>query len=189
MRAFIRPTVIQGWIPKPRFNSSTQILSVIEQIPVRAQKRSSITTTNNVERPTKQVKVITLPKLDTTTEEYNSYLNTRLKNSDTIPSKLPVRETIVKLLMGLMCPNPPYAKDHDAITLLQGYTHDGCPMDCVEDWLQEHLELMLQRVPHQSDLDKKDRRQLRQETVDKITQKYARVVKWGDIKDNIPPKL
>ena len=48
---------------------------------------------------------------------------------------------------------------------------------------------MLQRGPHRLALTKKSRRQLCQETADKIMHKYARVVKWGDIKDNIPPKL
>ena len=48
---------------------------------------------------------------------------------------------------------------------------------------------MLQRGPHRSSLAKKALRQLRQETVDKIMHKYARVVKWGDIKDKIPKKL
>ena len=32
-------------------------------------------------------------------------------------------------------------------------------------------------------------RQLRQETEDKIKHNYARVVKWGDIKNDLPPKL
>ena len=48
---------------------------------------------------------------------------------------------------------------------------------------------MLQRGPHLSALSKNAGRQLRQETADKITYKYARVVKWGDIKDKIPQKL
>ena len=48
---------------------------------------------------------------------------------------------------------------------------------------------MLQRGPHRSDLTKKAGRQLRQETADKIARKYACVLEWGDIKDNIPQKL
>ena len=32
-------------------------------------------------------------------------------------------------------------------------------------------------------------RQLRQETEDKIKHNYARVVQWGDIKNNLPAKL
>ena len=62
-------------------------------------------------------------------------------------------------------------------------------MDCRDDWSQEHIELMLQRGPHLSDLAKKSGRQLRQETADKIAHKYACVIKWGGIKDKIPKKL
>ena len=113
----------------------------------------------------------------------------RLKNSDTIPAKFPVRETIGKLLLGLMCPNPPYAKYHNAIPLLQGYAHDGCPVDYREDCSREHIDMMLQRGQYRSAISKKAGCKLRQDTADKITHKYARVVKWGDIKDNIPPKL
>ena len=125
MHVIIRPTGIQGWIPKPRFNSAMQILPVREKIPVNDQKSSSTTTTDNAERPENQVKFIPLPKIDINKEEYNSYLNTRLKNSETTPAEFPVRETIGKFLLGLICPNTPYDEDHDAIPLLQGYTRDG----------------------------------------------------------------
>ena len=48
---------------------------------------------------------------------------------------------------------------------------------------------MINRGAHRSALGKQSVRQLRQETNDKIVHKYARVLKWGDIKDNIPTKL
>ena len=114
-----------------------------------------------------------------TTEEYDSYLKTRIKNSDTTPAKLPERETVGKSLLGLMCPNPPYSEDHDYILLLQGYVRGGCSVDCGYNWLQDHIELMLKRGPHQLALENKAGRQLRQETAYKITHKYACVVKWG----------
>ena len=69
MHVIIRPTGIQVWIPKPRFNSATQILPVRKQIPAISQKRSSTTTTDKAERPTKKVKVSPLTKLDMNTEE------------------------------------------------------------------------------------------------------------------------
>ena len=139
MHAIIRPKRIQVWILKPIFNSATQILPVRKQIPVSAQKRSSTTTNDIAERLTKQIKVSPLTKLDMTTEEYNKYLKTRLKNRDTTPFEFLVRENIGKSILGLLCPNPPYAKDHDAILLLQGYTHDGCPVDCRDNWLRVHI--------------------------------------------------
>ena len=118
VHAVIWTTGILGWIPKPGCNSATQILPVRKQIPDIAQKRSSTTTTNKAERPTKEVKVSPLTKLDMTTEDYDSYLKTKIKNSDTIPSEFPVIKAISKSRLGLMCQNPPYAKYHEAIPLL-----------------------------------------------------------------------
>ena len=88
-----------------------------------------------------------------------------------------------------MCPQLQYAVDHDAIPLLQGYANDGCPVDCGKDWTAEHIELMLKRGPHLSATREKSVRNLRQETEDKIKHNYARVVKWGDIKSDLPAKL
>ena len=48
---------------------------------------------------------------------------------------------------------------------------------------------MLERVPRQSANRKKAVSQLHQETEDKVKHQYACVVKWGDIKNDIPPKL
>ena len=112
-----------------------------------------------------------------TTEEYESYLKAELKNSDTILSKFPVRETIGKSLLVLMCPNPLYAEDHEAITLLHGYGRDGCQVDCRDEWSREHIDLMLQNGLHLSDLAKKAGIQLFQDTTDKIMHKYEHMVK------------
>ena len=106
-----------------------------------------------------------------------------------IPDEIPVKETIGKSLLVLMCPQIPYAKDHEAIPLLHGYAEDGCPVGCCEYWTRDHIKLVLKRGPHRSTLGKKAVRQLRKETDNKVTHKYAMIVKWGDIKNNIPVKL
>lgn len=129
------------------------------------------------------------PKIDMTEEEYNSYLQKNLQHNTNFPVELPVRQTIGKSMLGLMDPQLPYACDHDAIPLLKGYAEDGCPVQCGPDWTREHIELMLHRGPHRSALAKKAVCQLRQETNDKVKHQYARVVRWGDIKNNIPKKL
>ena len=69
-----------------------------------------------------------------TTEEYNSYLAAQLRNNKGIPIEIPVKDTIGKSHLGLMCPQLPYAVGQDTIPLLQGYANDGCPVDCGEDW-------------------------------------------------------
>ena len=124
-----------------------------------------------------------------TPKEYDSYLAAHICNNQFIPTEIPVKETIGKSHLGLMCPQVPFAVDHDAIPLLQGYEENGCPFDCGEDWSADHIELMLERGPHRSPTGEKPVWQLRQETEDKVTHNYSRVVKWGDIKNNIPTKL
>ena len=51
------------------------------------------------------------------------------------------------------------------------------------------MELVLERGPHRSANGKKAVRQLHHETEDKVKHQYARVGKWGDTKNDIPPKL
>ena len=124
-----------------------------------------------------------------TPAEQDSYIKQSLKNNTCLTNDILVKETIGKSQLGLMCPQPPYATEHDAIPLLKGYAQNGCPVDCGEDWSLEQIILLLKRGPHRSANCKKAVRQLRQETADKVLHKYARVVKWGDIKENMPKKL
>ena len=62
-------------------------------------------------------------------------------------------------------------------------------MDCDDDWARDHIEIMFERGPNWSALGKNVVRQLRKETKDKVTHNYSRIIKWGDIKNNIPAKL
>ena len=62
-------------------------------------------------------------------------------------------------------------------------------MDCGDNWSHEHIVRMLCRGPHRSALSKKATQQLRQETLEKVQHKYARIVRWKDIKDILPPSL
>ena len=121
--------------------------------------------------------------------EYESYLVTTLKNDRTLTDDIPVKATIGKSELGLMRPQKPYATNHDAIPLLHGYANGGCPVNCGTNWTKEHILLMLARGPHRSAQNKKAVRQLRQETQEKIKHNYARVVRWGEIKNDIPTKL
>ena len=78
---------------------------------------------------------------------------------------------------------------HDTTPILQKYATQGCPVDCGRNWSHKHQLLMLQRGPHRSALAKKAVIQLQHKTTEKVQHGYAQVVKWGDIKNNIPPKL
>ena len=103
------------------------------------------------------------------------------------PPELPIKEAVGK--SKLMCPQKPYAQDHNAIPLLNAYAAEGCPVDCGDDWTMQQVELLLKKGPHQSAKCKNAIKQLRAETTDKIEHGYARVVRWEDIKHNMPPKL
>ena len=123
-----------------------------------------------------------------TGDEADEQLRAAVRNSECILTEPPVKETIGKLVR-LMEPTLPYAVGHDAIPLLQSYASGGCPVDCGPDWSEEHILAMLARGPHRSAMVKAAIKQLRQETTEKIAQGYARVVRWGDIKTDIPKKL
>ena len=121
-----------------------------------------------------------------TPHEYSDKLRQKIENSAVFPAELPIKEEIGKL--PLMHPRPE-AFQHPAAPLLQQYADHGCPVDCGPNWTTEKILLLLQRGPHPSANEPDAIDQLREETKDKVKHQYARVVKWGEIKDNIPPKL
>ena len=82
-----------------------------------------------------------------------------------------------------------YALNHDATPMLQTYAREGCPVDCGPDWSSDQIKALLIRGPHKSALSKKAISFLRNETADKVSEKYAKIVTWGEIKDNIPQRL
>jgi hypothetical protein len=83
-----------------------------------------------------------------------------------------------------------YSDFHNATPLLATYANKGCPVNCRPDWDITKILLLMWRGPHQSLSKGKDAiRQLRAKTKEKMAHGYTRVVKWGDIKNHIPPKL
>lgn len=92
-------------------------------------------------------------------------------------------------MLGLIFPQLPCVTAHDAIPLLQGYTCNGCPVNCGLNWSREHIEMMIIRGSHRKALAINSVHQLRQENRDKVAQLYARMMQWGNIKHNCPSKL
>jgi hypothetical protein len=124
--------------------------------------------------------------IDMTPAEKTENMSAELGNTDTFPVEIPVKEEISKL--GLMWPRS-YAEFHRVTPLLNSYAIDRCPVQCGPDWSEEKILKLLRQGPHRSARVKAAIRQLRQETVEKIKHGYARVVKWRDIRDDIPKKL
>ena len=121
-----------------------------------------------------------------TQTEINSLVRKALDAEETIPQELPIKTTIGKF--GLMFPTT-FATTHAAAPLLNGYATDGCPVDCGADWSSTRIIDAITRGAHRSAYDPAAVDFLREETREKIKNGYARVVKWRDIKHNIPPKL
>ena len=125
-----------------------------------------------------------------TTEEFDAHLASTLENNSSIPTELPTKKALGEYKkLGLMAPQPPYARGHPAIPLLDAYSEHGCPVECGPAWTKQQIIDTINRGPHRSALERKAIIQLREETKDKIKHGYARVVKWKEIKGNIPTEL
>ena len=190
---------IEGWLPSTRLQAfedflPSQKIQRTETCTFVNDTTDTTTTcsyqsTNPTSSTNIQPKTSSPPKrkiLAITPEEQMKSLEKELKNDENFPTEIPIKETIGKC--GLMFPRT-FATQHPAAPLLQDYADNGCPVDCGPDWsLQKILDLM-QRGPHTSAKAKRAITQLREETKGKIANNYARIVKWGDIKSNIPKKL
>ena len=140
-----------------------------------------------------KAKIETIPKpnkyngrLDLNSEERLKDIHDNLQKDENFPSEIPVKETIGKFK--LMNPQK-FAENHPANTLLKEYADKGCPVNCGPDWDLKKLLLYIEKGPHVSALIPAAITQLQEETKQKITNGYARTVKWKDIKDDIPKKL
>ena len=109
-----------------------------------------------------------------------------IRKDENIPNGFNIKQSIGKLK--LMEPRN-HCLSHPASALLSDYARNGCPVDCGPNWSLEHIQHLLRRGPHVSSKHTAAIEFLRQETADKVTQGYARVVKWSDIKDCHPPQL
>lgn len=87
-----------------------------------------------------------------------------------------------------MAPTGP-ALDHPAAPLLLQYAKTGCPADCGKDWTLDQLEAAITRGAHPSARDPVAAKALHEESLEQVEQGFARVVKWEDLKKNLPRKL
>ena len=121
-----------------------------------------------------------------TREEIIKASKTAIKNTVTIPDDLPIKERIGK--KGLMWPRT-FALNHPAAPLLESYARHGCPVDCGEHWTQDRIEAAIKHGPHRSARTPEARQALRKEALEKVQQGFAKIVRYGDIKHNLPPQL
>ena len=78
---------------------------------------------------------------------------------------------------------------HPAAPLLHQYSNKGCPVDCGNNWTHEQIIAALQRGPHISAHHPIARKCLIDEAHEKVRGGYAKIIKFKNIKDNIPASL
>ena len=88
----------------------------------------------------------------------------------------------------LMCPRQE-ALQHPAAVKLLDYAISGCPADCGESWDRDHIEKAMIRGAHRSALAPLASEELLKETVEKVRNGFAKIIRYGDIKDRLPENL
>ena len=91
-------------------------------------------------------------------------------------------------LKGLMFPTGP-AINHPAADVLVTFGQHGCPVDCGTPWTRDQIQAAIDYAAHPSARDPIAADALRKENLEKVTQGFADLIKWDDIKDDFPPQL
>ena len=89
---------------------------------------------------------------------------------------------------GLIFPTGP-ALNHPAADLLLEIGKNGCPVDCGPHWTHTQIQAAIDYAAHPSAKTPLAAKTLRDKTLEKVKQGYARIVHWDDIKDDPPPNL
>jgi len=122
-----------------------------------------------------------------TKEEQHAAIRQAFTNTDTMPQETELKEAIGKIPSLVMPRNE--ARLHVAADLIDAYSTNGCPTDCGPDWTQAHVEAALHKGPHSSANAPDALQALHTETEEKQANGYAKVIRYGDIKNNMPKKL
>ena len=88
----------------------------------------------------------------------------------------------------LMCPRQE-ALQHPAAVKLLDYAISGCPADCGKSWDRDHIEKAMIRGAHRSALAPLASEELLKKTVEKVRNGFAKIIRYGDIKDRLPENL
>lgn len=126
-------------------------------------------------------------KVAMTSEEQDAAIRTAFYNEDTMPREKELKTAIGKI-RSLVLPRME-ALEHAAAALIQAYAKDGCPTDCGPNWTREHIEAAIKKGPHSSATEFEALKALHEETKEKVKNGYAKVIRYGDIINNLPEKL
>jgi hypothetical protein len=76
------------------------------------------------------------------------------------------------------------ALEHPAAPVLLELATLGCTADIVDSWTMEMLEAAIAKGAHPSAMAPEAATQLRNETLEKVEQGYARLITWDELKHN-----
>ena len=107
---------------------------------------------------------------------------TNTRDLSKIQSKYP------KQFVGLVLPRGA-ALDHPAAPMLLEFATHGCKAGIDTQWTTEMIEAAITRGAHPSALQPEPAKQLREETLEKVAQGYARLIPWDSIKQSPPQNL
>ena len=122
-----------------------------------------------------------------TKEEQNAAIRYAFANDDTLPRETELTTAIGKST-SLVQPRH-QALEHPAANLIGSYAKHGCPVDCGPKWSRDHIEAAIRRGPHPSAHSRDAIQALHDETNDKVANGYAKIVRYGDIQQSLPPNL
>jgi hypothetical protein len=184
LHSFSAPFDIDKWIPLERYNdpSDEDIITRIysEEIAKADLLKIDKTTTATLPQPKP------INTLAATPEETKLITNNSIATDENIPNYIPIKETIGKI--GLMWPRT-YSIHHPAKDLLNIYATRGCPVDCGKNWSKDQIIQSILHGPHKSAQSKAAIDALHEEANMKVKHNFAKIIKFKEIKDNLPPNL
>ena len=78
---------------------------------------------------------------------------------------------------------------HNTVELIDAYSKNGCPADCIVDFMVEHIYAALLRGAHPSAGADDAMNAPHEETCEKVANRYAKVIRYGELKKNLPAKF
>ena len=109
-------------------------------------------------------------------------------NNETILSEDQSKYNNDNSFRGLMRPRGD-ALMHPAGPILLEYATKGCPVDCSPAWPRERIEKAVEQGPSKSAKNPKAAKACREEALQKVKEGHCILVKWNDIKNNLPKNL
>ncbi|GFH59971.1 hypothetical protein CTEN210_16447 [Chaetoceros tenuissimus] len=110
------------------------------------------------------------------------------QSDESFPDEITELQEEIGKYIGLMRPRGEALK-HPAATMLEEFAIKGCPVNCGEDWTEKHIIEAIRRGAHPSAKKLAAIRELRKEAFDKVHGGYARIIKFGKIRHQLPKKL